>query len=82
MPSKFAGWNRLRVFASRVRGWVTIRWLDEDFQEELDAHLALLVDENIGRGMTPEDAPRGAVAVGTRHAASRDPPRTPRSTLG
>jgi hypothetical protein len=37
MPSRFAGLNWLRVVASRVLGWSTIRRLDEDFQQELAA---------------------------------------------
>ncbi|HMD85471.1 MAG TPA: ABC transporter permease [Terriglobia bacterium] len=52
------GW--LRVVASRIRGWFTIRRLDEDFQQELDSHLALLTEENLRRGLTPEEARRAA----------------------
>ena len=52
------GW--LRVVASRIRGCFTIRRLDEDFQQELDAHLALLTEENLRRGLTPEEARRAA----------------------
>ena len=50
----------MRSVVSRVRGWSTIRRLDEDFQQELEAHLALLTEENIRRGMTPEEARRDA----------------------
>jgi predicted permease len=50
----------LRVLASRIHGWFTIRRLDEDFQEELDAHLTLLTEENIRCGMTSEEARRAA----------------------
>jgi hypothetical protein len=52
------GW--LRVAASRIRGWFTIRRLDEDFQQELDSHLALLTEENLRRGLVPEQARRAA----------------------
>lgn len=52
------GW--LRVIASRIRGCFTIRRLDDDFQQELDSHLALLTEENIRRGLTPEEARRAA----------------------
>ena len=52
--------DRLRVWASRIRGLLTRRRLDDDFRQELDAHLALLTEENIRRGMTPEEARRAA----------------------
>ncbi|HEV3277294.1 MAG TPA: ABC transporter permease [Terriglobia bacterium] len=51
---------RLRMLASRVRGRFAIRRLDEGFQQELDAHLALLTEENMRRGLTPEEARRAA----------------------
>jgi predicted permease len=50
--------DRLRVWASRIRGIFTRRRLDEDFRQELDAHLTLLTEENLRRGMTPEEARR------------------------
>ena len=50
----------LRVLASRVRGLFNRRRLDQDFEQELEAHLALLTEENIRRGMAPEDALRAA----------------------
>ena len=50
----------LRVIASRIRGYFTLRRLDDDFQQELDSHLALLTEENIRRGLTPEEARRAA----------------------
>ena len=50
----------LRILASRIHGWFTIRRLDEDFQKELEAHLALLTEENLRRGLTPEEARRVA----------------------
>jgi predicted permease len=37
------------------------RPLDGDFDEELASHVALLTDENIARGMTPEEARRNAL---------------------
>ncbi len=60
MPSRLAPLNRLRVFASRLRGLVTRRRLDQDFREELEAHLGLLTEESIRRGMTSEEARRAA----------------------
>ena len=50
----------LRVLTSRIRGLLTRRRLDEDFQQEFEAHLTLLTDENIRRGLSPEEAGRAA----------------------
>lgn len=50
----------LRVMASRIYGSLTIRRLDHDFEQELEAHLALLTEENIRRGLLPEEARRDA----------------------
>src|SRR5882672_2787088 len=52
------GW--MRVLASRIRGWLSARGVDEDFSQELDAHLELLTEQNIRRGMTPKEALRSA----------------------
>ncbi len=52
------GW--MRVLASRIRGWFTAHEVDADFSQELDAHLELLTEQNIRRGMTPEEALRSA----------------------
>ena len=52
------GW--MRVLGSRIRGLLKRRRLDEDFQHELDSHLALLTEENIRRGLPPEEARRAA----------------------
>src|SRR5271167_80115 len=60
MSSRFAIPDSLRVLASRIRGMLTRCRLDEDFQQELQAHLALLTEENIRRGMTSEEARRAA----------------------
>src|SRR5260370_36841555 len=50
----------IKVLGSRIRGWVSIRHVDEDFSEELATHLEMLTQENIRRGMTPEQARRAA----------------------
>lgn len=52
------GW--LRVLASRICGLLMSRRLDEDFQQEIESHLALLTEENLRQGLTPEDARRAA----------------------
>jgi putative ABC transport system permease protein len=50
----------LRILASKIRALLSKRRLDEDFAEELQTHLAILTDENVGRGMTLEEASRAA----------------------
>jgi predicted permease len=45
---------------SRVRALFGSRQLGADFEEELEAHIALAVDDYIRRGMTPADARRAA----------------------
>ncbi len=56
--SDFFDWSRILV--SRIRGLLTRRRLDEDFRQELHSHLDLLINENIRRGMTPDEARRAA----------------------
>src|SRR5580704_755680 len=48
------------MVASRVRAMLSKGRLDQDFERELDAHLSLLTEENIRRGMGPEEARRAA----------------------
>jgi predicted permease len=50
----------MKVLGSRIRGWLSMRHVDEDFSEELEAHLEMLTQENIRQGMTPEQAQRAA----------------------
>jgi putative ABC transport system permease protein len=50
----------IKVLASRIRSAVSPRQIDQDFHTELDAHLDLLTDENVRRGMSPESARREA----------------------
>jgi MacB-like periplasmic core domain len=45
---------------SRVLGTLGLRRGDGELREELEAHVQLLTDENIRRGMTPEEANRQA----------------------
>ncbi|HXU19955.1 MAG TPA: ABC transporter permease, partial [Verrucomicrobiae bacterium] len=52
--------SRLRVLASRMRGFFSGHRLDEDFQRELASHLDMLTEENIRRGLPPEEAKRQA----------------------
>ena len=50
----------LRVLASRIRARFARRRVDHEFGRELDAHLDLLTEENIRRGMSPDEARRAA----------------------
>lgn len=50
----------IKVLVSRIHGLLARREIDEDFQQELDAHLEILTEENIRRGMSPEEARRAA----------------------
>lgn len=53
-----SGW--LRTVRARARGAVSKRAVDEDFTRELEAHLAMLTEENLARGMAPDEARRAA----------------------
>jgi predicted permease len=71
----------LRVLAARLRAFVRAPEHDRDFELELDSHLALMVEDNIRRGMTPEQARRaalirmgGPVSLQEQHRAVRGLP--------
>ena len=53
-------WERIRVAASRLAGWVGMRQVDRDFADELSEHLQMLAEENMRRGMNREEARRAA----------------------
>src|SRR5436309_13338404 len=55
--------ERLRIFGARLRGRFRRRQRDADLDAELSAHLELLTEENIRRGMSPAEA---------RYAARRE----------
>lgn len=50
----------MRVMVLRIRGCLTMRRMEEDFSRELEAHLVMLTEENVRRGMMPQDARRAA----------------------
>jgi putative ABC transport system permease protein len=50
----------LAVALSRVEALFARRRLDDDFDEEVAAHVALLTEDNIRRGMAPGEAHRAA----------------------
>lgn len=53
------GW--LRELVSRVRSSFWKRPLDQEFAAEMDAHLAMAVEENMQRGMSAEEARQNAL---------------------
>jgi hypothetical protein len=54
-------WTRLVVWLSRCRALVSARRLDEDFNQEVAAHLEMLTEAHVRRGMTPDEARRTAI---------------------
>ena len=52
---------RLFALLSRVRALFESRRLDDDFGREIDAHLEMLVEDYIRRGLPPDQARREAV---------------------
>jgi putative ABC transport system permease protein len=52
--------SRLRVFAARVLGLFGPRKHDNDFGEEVQAHLQLLTDRFVAQGMSQQDAAAAA----------------------
>src|SRR6202000_898576 len=50
----------LKSIVSRFRAQSSPETIDREFQHELDMHLELATQENISRGMTPEEAARAA----------------------
>ena len=53
-------WSRVVVMLSRCRALVLGRRLDHDFGDELQAHLAMLTEEYVARGLPAEEAQRRA----------------------
>lgn len=52
--------SRLRELLSRIRGMFLTDSLDRDLEDEMRLHLEMIVEENIARGMSSEDAWRNA----------------------
>ena len=64
----------LKEFANRLRAFVRGGDLDRDFAQELDTHLEMLTEDNIGKGLSPVEARRqaaltlgGASSLQSRH---------------
>jgi len=53
----FAG---MKTLASRIRTWLSPRHADHEFEREFAAHLEMLTEENLRRGMTADEAQRAA----------------------
>jgi putative ABC transport system permease protein len=53
--------SRLTVAVSRIRGLLLASRLDDEFEHEVSAHLEMLVEDYIRRGLSPGDARRAAV---------------------
>jgi hypothetical protein len=47
---------RLRAFTAKLAGLFGPRRRDSDFDDEMQAHLQLLMDRFVAIGMSPEDA--------------------------
>jgi putative ABC transport system permease protein len=57
--------TRLRVLISRLRAALHRTCLDDEFETELQMHISLLTDQNVRRGMSPDEARRAArVTIG------------------
>src|SRR5467141_1031349 len=50
----------MNVAASRITSLLSRRRQDDDFDQEVEAHLEIFAEENIRRGMTREEAHREA----------------------
>ena len=51
---------RLQEWISRVGMFFRAQEVDVDMQDELASHVAMLEDENVRRGMSPQEARRSA----------------------
>lgn len=68
----------LRRLSARLFAFLGWRDLDRDFDQELVSHVAMLADEHVRGGMTPEQARRaalirvgGATSIRQRHRDER-----------
>jgi putative ABC transport system permease protein len=53
----------IRVAISRILGFLRGRRLEDEFDDEVRTHIELLVERNLRRGMTPEEARRAALVT-------------------
>jgi putative ABC transport system permease protein len=64
----------LRVFIRRLRGLFLKRKLERELDAEIRAHLEMQIEENVGRGMTPDEAVPGSGEIRRRRAGERELP--------
>ncbi len=71
----------LKQFVARLRAFLRGGAMDRDFAEEMAAHLEMAAEENVRKGMTPEQARRhaairlgGAASLQSRHRDARSLP--------
>jgi hypothetical protein len=60
----------LRVLGCRIRGLFVKRRLERDLDDELRAHIEMLTEENLRKGMSPKEARFAAQRAFWRHRAS------------
>ena len=66
-------WADLQRLMARVRAFFSASTLDSELDVELKSHAAMLIDENIRRGMAPEEARRDALMrLGAREAIKEE----------
>src|SRR5437763_8717589 len=53
--------DRLRTWGSRVWSWMRTAHVDREFTEELESHTGLLIEDNLRRGLAPDEARRQAL---------------------
>lgn len=68
----------LKHMSARVRAFFRARDLDRDFEQELESHVAMLTEDNVRRGMTPEQARRAALIRVGAGASMKDQHREAR----
>ncbi len=73
--------SRLRQLANQVRAVFRKRSLDRDLEAELEAHLALAMDDYLARGYTPESARRAALLHMGGMQQAREMHRTTRGLM-
>lgn len=50
----------MRALVARTRTWLSPRHAEQDFEDELLSHLEMLMEDNLRRGMAPDEAARAA----------------------
>lgn len=53
-------WTPLEHIIARIRAIFAVSALDKELDQELESHVAMLTDENLRRGMAPDEARRAS----------------------